>query len=176
VIDERYEQVRARRRRIERFAIRGIAVVLVAMAIASSVAALMPGTETYDGTRLIGSSRAGGFGYVAAAAISCVLMALVWRWPRPRSLVFAGTLLWVAGVIAFVATFTSGDRRRNEVYTYVSHETARHVADVMMAFTVVAWFAVPIVAFVYGLICVAVDDHVRRKLPPAPEFPVARIL
>jgi hypothetical protein len=175
VIDERYEQVRARRIRIERFAIRGIAVALVAMAIGSSVAALMPGTETYDGTRLIESSRAGGFGYVAAAAISCVLMALVWRWPRPRSLVFAGALLWVAGVIAFVATFTSGDRRRDEVYTYVVH-SARHVADILMAYTVVAWFAVPIIAFVYGLICVAVDDHVRRKLPPAPEFPVARIL
>ena len=176
VIDERYERVRARRKRIERSAIRAIVFALVGMAIASSVAALLPGRETYDGNVLIKSSRAGGFGYVAVAAISCAILALVWRSPRPRSLVFFGVLVWVAGVIALAVTFSPSHRWMDPAgYSYVVHDSALHVANALMWPTVVVWFVTPIVAFVYGFICVVVDDHVRRKLPPAPEFPVARI-
>jgi uncharacterized membrane protein YozB (DUF420 family) len=176
VIDEHYERSRAHRRRLERFAVRGIVITLVAMAIASSVAALMPGLETFDGTRRIECTRAGDFRNVVVAVISCVMMALAWRWPRPRSVVFAGVALWVAAAIVLVVTYAPrhhGDEPKT--YSYVFHQRELDLADLLMSTTVVAWIAVPIAAFVYGAICVAVDDHVRRQLPPAPEFPIARI-
>ena len=174
VIDERYEQLRECRRRIERFVIRCIALALVAMAVVSSVAALQVGSETFDGTRLVERGLAGGFAYVTVAAISCVMMALVWFWPRPRSLVFFG-LIWVVGAFALLFSFSPRHWAEPQAYSYVTHHTALKVADLLMSLTVVAWFAVPIIALSYGIICVVVDDHVRRKLPPAPEFPVARI-
>jgi hypothetical protein len=85
-------------------------------------------------------------------------------------------LLWVVGAIARVVTDASRDwAEPPQTYSYVIHHSAMKVADLLMSCTVVAWLVAPVVAAVYGIVCAMVDDHVRRKLPPAPEFPVARI-
>jgi hypothetical protein len=177
VIDERYEQMRQTRRRVERIVFRTIAIALAALAIASIVAAFLPGSETYDGTELVDHSRAGSGEYCVTAAISIALLGFGWLWPRPRTFVLVGVMYWVAAVSVFIATFTSSHHGAEpRLFTYVNHRLAQQIAGDLMVAVLITWFVLPIAALAYGLIAVAVDDHVRRKLPPAPEFPVARVL
>jgi hypothetical protein len=175
VIDERYEQLRLRRQQIERVALRTIAIAIGVVAVASIVAAMLPGSETSDGTQVVESTRAGSGAYAIDAACSLGLLGLVWRWPRPRTLALVGLAFWATCVVAFIASFSAPQRGDHERYTTVYHHLAQRVADDLTAGVLVAWLVVPIVAFAYGTICLAIDDHVRRRLPPAPEFPVARV-
>ncbi len=176
MIDERYERARLRRQQIERVALRTIAIALGVTGVASIAAAMMPGVETYHGEQLVDATRAGSVAYAILAACSVGLLGLVWRWPRPRTLALTGVAFWAIGVVAFIASFSIRSHGGYATYTYVHHDLALRVADDLMAGVLVGWLVVPIVAFAYGIICLAIDDHVRRRLPPAPEFPVARVV
>jgi hypothetical protein len=178
VIDERYERIRARRKQLERRVIRGMVLALVVLGAVTIIASLQTGSELYAGTLFVEKEYAGDPIIALAVMIAVVLLPICWIFPRPRTVVAWGVALWLMALAVVIMAMSSYHRHDTHypIYRTVRFAGAQELARSLTELTLfVVWVLVPVVAAIYGLVCVIADERKRRELPPAPEFPTARI-
>ena len=154
-------------------------IALVVLGAATIIASLQTGRELYAGPRFVDKEYAGDPIVALGVMIAIAALPICWIFPRPRTVVAWGAALWLMGIVLIIMSMSRYHFPHDEhltMYRSVRFLGAQELAGSLTEATLfAAWVLVPGIAAIYGLICAISDDRKRRELPPAPEFPTARI-
>ena len=150
--------------------LRGIVLVLTALAMAAVVVSLLPGHEVYENGVLVGRIAAGGRGFPQFAMWLVAPGLVVWLHPKVGVALMWSVLAWL-GTLALVSlTFSldAGEGLYVELWPSVAAKWL--IGPVMIALL----FAMPIGLAIYKAITAGRDrDQAVREHPP---LPAARVV